>query len=160
LESALNRYKLALKLDPSLYLTHFNIGRIYLEKNDFDLAVQEVAASFLPQGGPKAEPCLRVIRDFLKDKSRMDIPVNFFYNDLGIKLVEAGFVDEAIYAFLRSSEAFSVYADAYFNLALAYLKKGAKKDAIDALRSALRANPNHLQAKGLLQELSKKHFPK
>ena len=45
LDKALERYKLALRLDPTIYFVHFNIARIYLAKGDINSANRKIVYS-------------------------------------------------------------------------------------------------------------------
>ncbi|MDO8662306.1 MAG: tetratricopeptide repeat protein [Candidatus Omnitrophota bacterium] len=165
LDEALDRYRLALRLDPALNFTHFNIARIYAAKAKFDLAAQEVIKS-LPElsltdfyssrsghlsvrYGDK-DRYAQVISAYVKSSKAFQSGV-IFYNDLGVKFASENLLEGAIAAFKRVIELDPLYADAHFNLGLAFWKKGLKKEAIFEFKRALKINPNHLNAKGFLR---------
>ncbi|MDD5098071.1 MAG: tetratricopeptide repeat protein, partial [Candidatus Omnitrophica bacterium] len=144
---ALARYKLALSLDPGLNFAHFNIARVYAANFQPDLATLELIKSL-----PEIKPNLNdrkyreVISTYLKLTKNFHTGV-IFYNDLGIQLASANLFDGAIASFKRVIELDPLYADAHFNLGLAYWKKGLKREAIFEFKQTLKINPNHLNAK-------------
>jgi tetratricopeptide (TPR) repeat protein len=150
LEEALKRYRLALRLDPSLNFAHFNIARIYLARNDKENAVKEILKS-LPEVHPSGG-ISQLIRELLSSPGKVaDGAV--FYNDLGVRLGRDGDFSEASQAFKRSLELRPMYADAHFNLGLAYWNMGRRREAIFELREAVRSGPSgHRQAESFLKE--------
>jgi len=158
-EEALNRYQRALQLDPKLNFTRFNIARIYFSKGKIDLAAIEILNSLSQTAisSEKSKARLKLIEDYLVSEKNMNYSVPF-YNELGIKLAHADFFDEAIAAFQRVLELEPRYADAHFNLGLAYWKKGLKNEAALEFRSALKIDPHHDRAKAFLSEIKKGSF--
>jgi superkiller protein 3 len=156
-DEALDKYRYALRLDPSLNFTHFNIARIYYEKGDINAACQEILKSLPEISLPLdlQEPYIKIITEYLRSVKH-GTPAAIFYNDLGVKFAQDNLFDAADPCFRRVLELEPRYADAHFNLGLIYWKKGLRKDAIYELNAALRINPNHLLAKGLLSEIYKK----
>jgi len=160
-EEALARYKLALRLDPSLNFAHFNLARLYATKGKFNLAAEEVAKS-LPEISStvdKNRKYLEIIAAYAKSPKEFQSGV-IFYNDLGIQFASQNLLDGALAAFARAVELDPLYADAHFNTGLAYWKKGLKKQAIFEFKRALKINPHHLKAKGFLAEIIYKRPPK
>jgi tetratricopeptide (TPR) repeat protein len=154
LDKALDKYKLALHLDPDLNLTHLNIAMIYLAKGNLDLATHEIASSLPEITGisDKNNPYLKIITEFLKSKNfNCDFA---FYNNLAIKFNEAGLAEGSIYALLRALEFAPQNADAHFNLGVAYWKKGWENKAALEFKKALKLNPNHYKARGMLLQVS------
>ena len=90
----------------------------------------------------------------------MKIPINFkcattFYNDLGVKFAQTGFLDAAIYTFVKTLELSPQYADAHYNLGLAYWEKGLRGKALSEFKKVLRIDPYHYKARGSLAEIRK-----
>jgi tetratricopeptide (TPR) repeat protein len=149
LDEALEKYNLALKLDPSLSFAHFNIARVSLARKDFDRAASEVLKS-LPETLP-AKESIRIVREQLASgNSFADGTV--FYNDLGVRFAQSKDFVNATRAFKRSLELRPMYADAHFNLGLAYWNMGKKREAELAFKDAIRSGPGHARAEAFLRE--------
>ncbi|MCX5706230.1 MAG: tetratricopeptide repeat protein [Candidatus Omnitrophica bacterium] len=152
LDQAVEKYRLALKLDPTLKFSHFNIGRVYLTKGNFELASREILES-LPEIKPDKRPlALKVISGYVKSIKSVKCTATF-YNELGIRFAKEGFFDAAIAAFNRIIEIEPKNTDAHFNLGLIYWKLGLRREAVFELKTVLKINPNHFQAKNLLKEI-------
>lgn len=156
---ALARYKRALNLDPSLKFSHFNIARLYLAKGNLNMAREEILNSLSERntGLQKYAPALKITSDFLKEQKNISC-ASTFYNDLGVKFAQERLFDESILSFRRSIELTPAYADAHFNLGLAYLNKGLQRGAALEFKSALKLNPSFQRAKELLSEIKKNTF--
>jgi len=151
-EQAIDKYNFALRLDPSLRFTHFNLARIYLAKGELNLSSEEIIESMpkltIPFG--RRELYIKAIAGYLKTtKKQKSAPA--FYNDLGVSFVSSGMFDAAIESFNSALELDPRYQDARFNLALAYYKSGLKGKAISELRLMLKIKPRHKKAQGLLE---------
>jgi tetratricopeptide (TPR) repeat protein len=149
---ALESYALALKLDPKLNFTHFNIAKIYQAQGKLQLSAKEILDSIpeITDSFKKKYDYTSLINKYLKSV-KLTAAVRL-YNDLGIYFAAQGLFQEAVFSFKRSLELEPFYADAYFNLGLAYWHLGLKKEALSAIKKALKINPNHLRAKGFLSE--------
>ena len=66
-----------------------------------------------------------------------------------------GLLDVSIVAFQKALELDSSFSDAHFNLGLSYWKRGLKAQAASEFKFALRLNPNHSQARGMLDRFKK-----
>ncbi len=152
-DKALESYQLALKLDPKLNFTRFNIAKIYQAQGKLELSSQEVfnSLSGLKDWRKRRDDYLAMLNKYLKSVKITSAVT--FYNDLGIAFANQGLFQAAVVSFKRSLELEPRYADACFNLGLAYWKMGLKREAIFAFKAALRINPNHLKAKGFLVEI-------
>jgi tetratricopeptide (TPR) repeat protein len=152
-KKALEKYFLALKLNPKLNFTHFNIAKIYQAQGKLELSAKEIFSSIpeIATLSKKKVDYLAIIYKYLKSVKLTAAVI--LYNDLGIEFAGQGLFQEAIFSFKRSLELEPRYADAYFNLGLAYWKLGLEKEAIYAIKQALKINPNHLRAKGFLSEI-------
>ncbi len=152
-DKALESYSLALKLDPKLNFTHFNIAKIYQAQGKIQLSVKEVLASMpeISVAFQNKDNYSAIINKYLKS-IKLTAAVKL-YNDLGIEFANLGLFQAAVFSFKRSVELEPRYADAYFNLGLAYWNMGLKKEATVSIKMALKINPNHLKAKGFLSEI-------
>jgi len=150
LGEALKRYNLALKLDPALSFAHFNIARINLKQGNFEGAAEQVLKSL-----PEIEPDIKntgIIKGYLN--SVKVIPDGaFFYNDLGVRFGAAGDFADAIKAFSKSLELKPLYADARFNLGLAYWNMGHVRKATLEFKNCLKADPGYKKAGQFLDEI-------
>lgn len=143
---AIAKYKQALKLDPSLKFAHFNLARIYFSRKDSELAVFHIIQSL----GKIDETKGKIIADFLKNAGLIN-QASEFYNNLGISFAKNNCWPEAVSAFSCALDLEPHSADYYYNLALAYLNMQEKIPAKNALKQALRINPNHIRAKELIK---------
>ncbi|MFH1457908.1 MAG: tetratricopeptide repeat protein [Candidatus Omnitrophota bacterium] len=158
-DEALDKYKLALQLDPGLDFTHFNMARVYFVKGDSPLAAQEILNSLSKLNLPEKEvPILLKLIEGYFDSGKRHTRALTFYNDLGVLFAQKEFFDASIVAFQKVLELDLRYSDAHFNLGLAYWKKGLKAKAALEFKYALKINPGHVQAKGMLSEIKKENF--
>ena len=150
---ALESYQLALKLDPKLNFTRFNIAKIYQAQGKLELSAQEIfnSLSDVKDWRERKNDYLTMLNKYLKSVKITGAVT--FYNDLGIEFAKQSLFQAAVVSFKRSLELEPRYADACFNLGLAYWNLGLKREAIFAFKAALRINPNHLKAKGFLSEV-------
>jgi protein O-mannosyl-transferase len=150
---AIQRYRLALKLDPRITFAHFNLARIYYAQGQSDSAGLNILES-LPEisGTAKAVDC-KVIVDFLKNSGYVD-SAEQFYNNLGINFAKHNRWEAAVSAFSRALELNHDSSDYYYNLGLAYLNMDERIKAKSALKQAIRINPNHIMAKRLIAKIN------
>jgi protein O-mannosyl-transferase len=159
-DEAIRRYERALKLDPRLHFAYFNMARIDLLKGDVSAVSPKILKS-MPSlcrdiGDPKGY--LKIIEQNL-DSLKTNRCAPSFYNNLGIKFAEAQLYEGAIAAFKLILELDSGNADTHFNLGLAYLKMGDMKKAQAQFKQAVKLNPRHYKAIGLLAALKKGEIP-
>lgn len=152
-DEALKSYHLALKLDPGLNFTRFNIAKIYQAQGKIDLSARQIFDSLpeISNRNEKMEYYLALIKDYLTS-AKISNSVSF-YNDLGVDFASQGLFQAAVVSFRRSLELQPQYSDAYFNLGLAYWNLGRKREAVLAFKRTVSINPNHLRAKGFLAEI-------
>ena len=150
-DEALDKYNLALRLDPKLNFTHFNIARVSLLKGNLNTAAGEILKS-LPEISAKTLQDSRYLKTVtlylhpLKDIRFAPI----FYNDLGMRFTAEGLPEAAIAAFKRALELEPFYDDAHFNLGLAFWKKGLKEEGLAEFKAAIEINPDNLKARKTL----------
>jgi tetratricopeptide (TPR) repeat protein len=96
-EEAIASYKKVLKLDPGYAPAHINLGTLYYNQSDYELAEQ-------------------YYRLAIENDSRYALA----YFDLGNVLDETQRLEEAIAAYKAALQLAPTYADAHYNLALAY----------------------------------------
>ncbi|MDO8489656.1 MAG: tetratricopeptide repeat protein [Candidatus Omnitrophota bacterium] len=149
LDDAIVKYNQALKLDPGLKFTHFNLARIYFARGNFDLAVLHILESLGESGAAADAEKRKTIFDFLKNTPFVNNAA-MFYNNLGINFAQNKHWDEAISAFICALDLDPDSSDYYYNLGLAYLNNGQKVKAKSALKQALKISPNHIRAKRLI----------
>ncbi len=145
IDLAVAKYNQALKLDPALKYTHFNLARIYFNKMNLGLAVLHIRQSL----GIKESGKDKIILGFLNSSCPFN-NASEFYNNLGINFAKNNCWPEAVSAFSCTLDLDQSSADYYYNLALAYLKMGEKNKVKQTLKQALRINPNHIRAKNLI----------
>lgn len=150
-EKALERFQLALRLDPGLSYVHFNIAKILFADGRVEKAVDEIIRSFpeidsLPASSAGYRP---IIRTLLEEQRDAACPGSF-YNNLGAALAEAGYAHWAYQSFLRALELRPDYADAFFNIGLLRARQGEVIAARRALRKALDLSPEHTRAARLM----------
>ncbi|MDD5108262.1 MAG: tetratricopeptide repeat protein [Candidatus Omnitrophica bacterium] len=151
LDDAIVKYNQALKLDPSLKFTHFNLARIYLVRGNFDLAVSHILGSLGESGLGTDTLKRKIIADFLKNTTFINNAA-MFYNNLGINFAQNNLWNQAVSAFICALDLDPKSCDYYYNLGLAYLNKGEDAKAKFALNKALKINPNHIRAKRLIAD--------
>jgi tetratricopeptide (TPR) repeat protein len=112
---AIASYKKVLKLDPDYAPAHINLGTLYYNQSDYDLAEEHYR---------KAIQC--------------DPRYALAYFDLGNVLDETQRLDEAIAAYTTALQLAPTYADAHYNLALAYQRSRRPRLALKHWRAYLK----------------------
>ena len=122
LPEALAEYREAVKLAPTRFQIHNNLGNL------------------LDKLGKPAE-ALPEYREAI----RLNPKEPFLHDSLGIVLVELGDFGEAMNEFTNAAQLDPAYPWAHFQLAKALLKQGRDAEAIDQFRAALRLDPENFQ---------------
>ena len=152
-DKAIEKYKLALKFTPDIKFAHFNLARIYYAKGDADAAGLHILESLTEiTDRAKAIDC-KVIASFLKTAGNIE-NAEQFYNNLGVCFTQRSRWEAAASAFSRALELNPSLAVYYYNLGLTYYNMGEYAKAKIALKQALRIEPNHSRAKGLISDLN------
>lgn len=157
LDEAMGRFDLALRLDPKLNFTHFNMAKIYLLRGKSGPAAREILKS-LPEISPQVVQDKRYFKTVTAYLQRTrDIRLApIFYNNLGVQFASQGLLEAAIPAFKRALELAPFYGEAHFNLGVAFWEKGLKKEAAGELKTAIRINPGHWEARDFLTKIMHK----
>jgi tetratricopeptide (TPR) repeat protein len=114
-EEAIVSYKKVLKLDPNYAPAHINLGTLYYNQSDYELAEEHY-------------------RKAIESDPRYALA----YFDLGNVLDETRRLDEAIAAYKVALQLAPTYADAHYNLALAYERSKQPRLAIKHWRAYLK----------------------
>lgn len=114
-EEAIGNYKKVLKLDPDYAPAHINLGTLYYNQSDYELA---------------EEHYLKAIE--------ADSRYALAYFDLGNVLDETQRLPEAIAAYKAALQLAPTYADAHYNLALAYERSRQPRLALKHWRAYLK----------------------
>jgi tetratricopeptide (TPR) repeat protein len=122
-DAAIEKYLMALKLQPEMALFHNNLGNAYAQKHEYQDAVVELRKAIE-----------------LKD-SYAEAHMN-----LGLALEALGDIPGAIAQHKRALELKPNYAEAYTALALLRMKDKDYPAAIDLLQHAIAANPRYTEA--------------
>jgi tetratricopeptide (TPR) repeat protein len=112
---AIASYKKVLKLDPDYAPAHINLGTLYYNQSDYDLAEEHY-------------------RKAIESDPRYALA----YFDLGNVLDETQRLTEAIAAYKVALQLAPTYADAHYNLALAYERSGQPRLALKHWRAYLK----------------------
>lgn len=134
LEKAIARYKILIKLNPLDASSYAALGRVYKiyamrhNKEKFNLSIK-----------------------YFKKAQQIDKNSVIFYNGLGDVYFEMQDFDNAERQFKKAIELAPQFTDAYYNLAIIYIKKDKLPDA----RRTLRAAPQDKKTKELLKYYEK-----
>jgi tetratricopeptide (TPR) repeat protein len=115
MEEAISSYKKVLKLDPNYAPAHINLGTLYYNQSDYELAEEHYR---------KAIEC--------------DPRYALAYFDLGNVLDETQRLQEAIAAYKIALQLAPTYADSHYNLALAYERSRQPRLALKHWRAYLK----------------------
>jgi predicted O-linked N-acetylglucosamine transferase (SPINDLY family) len=114
-QEAMGYYKKVLKLDPDYAPAHINIGTLYYNQSDYELAEEHY-------------------RKAIESDPRYSLA----YFDLGNVLDETQRLEEAILAYKVALQLAPTYADAHYNLALAYERSRQPRLALKHWRAYLK----------------------
>jgi tetratricopeptide (TPR) repeat protein len=109
---AMAAYLAVLDLDPQHAAAHINLGTLYYNRQDFNLAERHYRSAIA-----------------------IDPRYALAYFDLGNVLDETGRIGEAIQTYLTALQLAPTYADAHYNLALAYEKISEPRKALKHWRA-------------------------
>ena len=130
---AIAAYQKVLELEPKHAAAHINLGTLYYNRQDFNLAENHY------RGALEADPRYALA-----------------YFDLGNVLDETGRVQEAIQTYKTALQLAPTYADAHYNLALAYEKLRQPRKALQHWQAYIRldtAGPWSVHARSQIQRI-------
>ena len=130
---AINAYHKVLELEPNHAAAHINLGTLYYNRQDFNLAGKHY------RGALEADPRYALA-----------------YFDLGNVLDETGRVQEAIQTYKTALQLAPTYADAHYNLALAYEKLRQPRKALQHWQAYIKldtAGPWSVHARSQIQRI-------
>lgn len=130
---AIAAYHHVLDIDPAHAAAHINLGTLYYNRQDFNLAEKHYRAA-------------------LEADSRYALA----YFDLGNVLDETGRVQEAIQTYKTALQLAPTYADAHYNLALAYEKLREPRKALQHWQAYVRLDttgPWSMHARNQIQRI-------
>jgi len=127
-EEAIYHYKMAIKLNPTLAIIHYNLGIALVAKQKIEEAISHYKMAI------KIKP----------DNA-------LAHNNLGIALFHAKMTEEAIDYFKEAIRIRPGFYAAHYNLGSALLQNGEIKEAIDHYREALKLKPDLVAAQKNLE---------
>lgn len=130
---AIGAYKKVLDMDPEHAAAHINLGTLYYNRQDYNLAEKHYRRAI-----------------------EIDARYALAYFDLGNVLDETGRVAEAIQTYKTALQFAPTYADAHYNLALAYEKVKEPRKALKHWRAYVRldtAGPWAIHARNQIQRI-------
>jgi tetratricopeptide (TPR) repeat protein len=130
---AIAAYHKVLELDPKHAAAHINLGTLYYNRQDFNLAEKHY------RGALESDPRYALA-----------------YFDLGNVLDETGRVQEAIQTYKTALQLAPTYADAHYNLALAYEKLRQPRKALKHWQAYVKldtAGPWSVHARSQIQRI-------
>ena len=159
---AIAEFQKAIDIDPGFLPAHLSLGTIYLEMGQLDDAESAVKAAL--EIDASSEPAGQLLEDIQQARpvppepepseptpTPTDPPDTQQDLERGIVFLNSRQYDQAAAAFKRVIKADANSVEAHYGLGQAYLEVGAFDDAATAADTVLRLNPNHNQARELLQ---------
>jgi len=137
-----------------------NLGMIYLQKGETDLAIREFQASIALESDPEYHHNLGMAyqKKGMKEEALREYhhvlaanPASALtHNNMGNIFVDKGRLDEGILRFKEAIRLKPNYYDAHYNMGLAYFKKGILDASIEAFKLAIHYEPDHAEAHSCL----------
>jgi len=165
IEEASRFYRQAINVDPSLYQAYINLGDLYIRNQDMQNAhaVLNQAIEMAPKE-PHAYFKLGAlygrVRDYEKAEefftkgSRLGTPQASDYINWGNIYFATERPERALEMYRQAVRQKPDFTQAYFNMAITFQRYGISPDSVRLyLNKTLGLNPNHPQARQLLQQL-------
>ena len=157
---AITEFQKAIDIDPIFLPAHLSLGTTYLEMGQLDDA--ESAAKTALELDADSDPARQLLEDIQQarpvppepeptEPTPTDPPDTQQDLERGIVFLNSRQYDQAAAAFKRVIKVEVDSVEAHYGLGQAYLEVGAFDDATTAAEAVLRLNPNHNQARELLQ---------
>lgn len=155
-DGAINSYRNALKLQPSMPDLHFNLGIVFGNLNRFEEAANSYRKAIALN--PKFFEAYGNLGTLMQKQGKLEEAVASYrkaisinpdargYFNLGTALRDQGKLDEAIKSYQQAIQLFPNYADAHSNLGETLRDQGNMQEAIKSYQNALALNPNHPSA--------------
>lgn len=157
IDEALSHYESRKNLNRGEHEIHLILALLYIEKEDYDLAIRECQSALRESPGlPEAYSLLGTAyqktgkielatREYKKILSMNGESSEVCFN-LGIFYLERGLIDEAINEFQKALKENPNSAEAHSNLGLAYLRKGMAGPAQKECETALKIDSKLVEA--------------
>ena len=157
IDEAISHYESRKDLNKEGHEIHLILALLYIEKENYDLAIRECqnalrispglpeAYSLLGTAYQKAGKIELATREYKRILSSNGESAEVCFN-LGIFHLERGLIDEAINEFQKAVEENPNSAEAHSNLGLAYLRKGMADPAKKECEKALKIDPQLAEA--------------
>lgn len=156
-EEAIEEYRRTTLMIPGYWLSHFLLGRAYIEMGRPGLAVEafdvaiplnpDVALSYMQRGLAHASPGeYQPAIDDYDEAIRLGHGLTSIYGLRGVAYFQQGRLMKAIVDYEEAIRINPRLASAYNNLGAAYHASGQTEQAIEAYDDAIRMNPRFTQA--------------
>jgi tetratricopeptide (TPR) repeat protein len=132
LDKAIDQYKHALEIDPNCAEAHNNLGVAYGAQGQYPESIAEFEEAL------KANPNL--------PQAQQNLGFAQAHTTLGITYFKQNQYDKAFEEYKKALKIDPYMADAYYNLALLYQRKGNLKAAIDHYQFAIKLDPKNARA--------------
>ncbi|GAB6887221.1 hypothetical protein JCM13304A_07190 [Desulfothermus okinawensis JCM 13304] len=165
LNGALSALKKLYELNPNSSKILYNIGKVYLLKERLDKARDFFLMAL--KVDPNNDQLVQDIWNLYLEKDLVNEVVRDFshilferltvetLNNLAVSLSKQGAMDQAIVAYRQALKKEPKNPRIHYNLAVAYLKTGKKKNALAHLNEAIQIDPEFENAQKLLEKLVK-----
>ena len=164
LDWSINAYKQAIKLEPTNPALHLELGRLYAQREEFDMAEKEFAKAIMQKEDyilafiemsliqeKKGDADSAIFKlEQLAVKYRSNIDIRF---QLGTLYYNAERPEDAIMQFELVLLAVPNNSNVLYSLGAAYESAGRTKDAIVQFEKALALNPNNQDLESRLRRL-------
>ena len=164
-QSKIHYFKEALRLNPDYSVAALELGRVYYDSHDYEQAA--VWFGKVPQNNPAAGEATFLLGMSEYYRGSLDraytafnslvtrLPLTEVYNNLGVVDARRGRHAAAAEYFSKAVNADPSDADYRFNYALALYKGGDSAGATHQLREELQHRPSDVEAKSLLDMISR-----
>jgi tetratricopeptide (TPR) repeat protein len=149
-----------IEASPDSSRAHNNLGMIYLQEGNTDLAIREFQAAIAIESDPEYHHNLGMayqkkgLREDALEEYRRVLAVNpnsaITHNNMGNIFIDKGFLDEGISKFKEAVLLKPNYYDAHFNLGLAYFRKRLLDASLEEFKLAIHYEPDHAEAHSCL----------
>ena len=163
---AIQRYRDAIDVDPTLSLPHYDLGVVFNERGKIYDAIREYEKA-IELDPNYAEPHNNLGNVFMSQEKIDDaireykkaIGIDPFYTNahynLGIVFMKQGEFDNAIREYQRAIEIDPDFAQPHYNLGIVFANQEKFDDAIRAYEKAIEIDPNYADARRNLERLQR-----